>query len=83
MKKTLYLKFVLAYIIFSVFGVIIITTFIPTLTQEHLVKEKAGELYEDATLIATTYAEKLYRNETTLPVFLSLMIPFHRLFCFT
>lgn len=67
MKKTLYLKFVLAYIIFSVFGVIIITTFIPTLTQEHLVKEKAGELYEDATLIATTYAEKLYRNETTLP----------------
>lgn len=68
MKKTLYLKFVLAYIIFSVFGVIIITTFIPTLTQEHLVKEKAGELYEDATLIATTYAEKLYRNETTLPV---------------
>jgi len=68
MKKTLYLKFVLAYIIFSVFGVIIITTFIPTLTQEHLVKEKAGELYEDATLIATTYAEQLYRNETTLPV---------------
>lgn len=67
MKKTLYLKFVLAYIIFSVFGVIIITTFIPTLTQEHLVKEKAGELYADATLIATTYAEQLYRNETTLP----------------
>lgn len=67
MKKTLYLKFVLAYIIFSVFGVIIITTFIPTLTQEHLVKEKASELYADATLIATTYAEQLYRNETTLP----------------
>jgi len=67
MKKTLYLKFVLAYIIFSVFGIIIITTFIPTLTQEHLIKEKASELYADASLIATTYAEQLYRNETTLP----------------
>lgn len=66
MKKTLYLKFVLAYIIFSVFGVIIITTFVPTLTKEHLIREKATELYADASLIASTYAEPLYRNETTL-----------------
>ncbi len=66
MKKTLYLKFVLAYIIFSVFGVIIITTFVPTLTKEHLVKEKAAELYSDASLIASTYAEQLYRSETSL-----------------
>lgn len=66
MKKTLYLKFVLAYIIFSVFGVIIITTFVPSLTKEHLIKEKATELYADASLIASTYAEPLYRNETTL-----------------
>lgn len=66
MKKTLYLKFVLAYIIFSVFGVIIITTFIPALTREHLVKEKAAELYSNASLIASTYAEPLYRSETFL-----------------
>ena len=66
MKKTLYLKFVLAYIIFSVFGVIIITTFVPTLTKEHLIKEKAAELYSDASLIASTYAEQLYRSETSL-----------------
>ena len=66
MKKTLYLKFVLAYIIFSVFGIIIITTFIPTLTREHLIKEKATELYSNASLIASTYAEQLYRSETTL-----------------
>lgn len=66
MKKTLYLKFVLAYIIFSVFGMIIITTFVPTLTKEHLIKDKAAELYADASLIVSTYAEQLYRNETTL-----------------
>lgn len=67
MKKTLYLKFILAYIIFSVFGVVIITTFVPTLLQEHLVREKANELYKEASLIASTYAGQLYRNETSLP----------------
>lgn len=66
MKKTLYLKFVLAYLIFGAFGFIIITTFVPSMTQEHLVREKAEALYSEATLIANTYASGLYSNETTL-----------------
>lgn len=66
MKKTLYLKFVLAYFIFGVFGFIIITTFVPSMTQEHLVREKAEALYSEATLIANTYASGLYSSETTL-----------------
>lgn len=66
MKKTLYLKFVLAYFIFGVFGFIIITTFVPNMTQEHLVREKAENLYYEATLIANTYASGLYTNETSL-----------------
>ena len=36
MKKTLYLKFILAYFIFGVFGFIIVTTFVPNMTKEHL-----------------------------------------------
>lgn len=66
MKRTLYLKFLLAYIIFGVFGVVIITTFVPTMTQEHLVRERASALYSEATLIASTYASELYRSETSL-----------------
>lgn len=66
MKKTIYLKFVLAYFIFGVFGFIIITTFVPNMTQEHLVREKAENLYYEATLIANTYASGLYTNETSL-----------------
>ncbi len=66
MKQTLYLKFLLAYIIFGVFGVIIVTTFVPTLLQEQLVREKAADLYERGSLIADTYAASLYRNETSL-----------------
>ncbi len=66
MKRTLYLKFILAYIIFGVFGVVIITTFVPTLTMEHLIQERSRTLYSQASLIADTYASKLYRSETSL-----------------
>ncbi len=66
MKRTLYLKFILAYIIFGVFGIVIITTFVPTLTMEHLIQEKSSSLYSDAAQIADTYASKLYRSETSL-----------------
>ncbi|MCD7836810.1 MAG: two-component sensor histidine kinase, partial [Lachnospiraceae bacterium] len=66
MKKTLYLKFVLAYFIFGVFGFIIITTFVPSMTKEHLIRTKAENLYSEATLIASTYASGLYTSETTL-----------------
>ena len=45
MKKTLYLKFILAYFIFGVFGFIIVTTFVPNMTKEHLIREKAESLY--------------------------------------
>lgn len=66
MKKTLYLKFILAYIIFGLFGFIIIATFVPNMTEEHLIREKANALYAEATLIAETYASGLYTNEASL-----------------
>lgn len=66
MKKTLYLKFILAYFIFGVFGFIIVTTFVPSMTREHLIRDKAENLYSEATLIANTYASGLYTSETNL-----------------
>lgn len=66
MKKTLYLKFLLAYFIFSVFGVIVVATFVPSLTEQQLVKERATALHSEATLISDTYATELYTNETSL-----------------
>lgn len=66
MKKTLYLKFILAYLIFGVFGLVIVTTFVPSMTREHLIREKADNLYSEATLIANTYASGLYTSETSL-----------------
>ncbi len=66
MKKTLYLKFILAYFIFGVFGFIIVATFVPNMTREQLVREKAESLYAEASLIANTYASGLYSSETSL-----------------
>ena len=66
MKKTLYLKLCLAYLIFAVFSFIIIATFISDLTMEHLRREKSEALYKEATLIATTYASDLYESAISL-----------------
>lgn len=66
MKKTLYLKFLLAYLIFGFFGYIAVVTFVPSMTLEHLKREKAEDIYREATLIANNYASGLYTNETSL-----------------
>ena len=66
MKKTLYLKFLLAYVIFGIFGFIIISVFVPNLTSEQLTREKANTLYSEATLIADRYGSGLYTSDTSL-----------------
>ena len=66
MRKTLYLKFLLAYLIFGFFGFIAVATFVSSMTLEHLRREKADALYREATLIANTYASDLYNNQASL-----------------
>ena len=66
MRKTLYLKFLLGYLIFGFFGFIVVATFVSSMTLEHLKREKADALYKEANLIAKTYASDLYNNETSL-----------------
>lgn len=65
MRKTLYLKFILGYIIFGFFGFVVVATFVSSMTMEHLRREKAEALYREAILIANTYAADLYNYETT------------------
>ena len=50
MRKTLYLKFVLGYLIFGFFGFLVVATFVSSMTLEHLKREKADSLYKEATL---------------------------------
>lgn len=66
MRKSLYLKFVLAYLIFGIFSFTIISNFTPRMIVDYLTKEKAEDLYAEAMLIANTYATELYNSETSL-----------------
>ncbi len=66
MRKTLYLKFCLAYLIFGLFGFFVVATFVSSMTLEHLKRDKADALYKEATLIANSYASDLYTNDISL-----------------
>ena len=66
MKKTLYLKLVLAYFIFGLFSFIVISVFVPNIAMEQLTREKSEDLYSEATLISNTYATELYTSQTDL-----------------
>ena len=66
MRKTLYLKLILAYIIFGLFGFLVVATFVSNMTNDHLKKGQADALYREAVLIANTYASDLYNNEISL-----------------
>ena len=52
MKRTLYLKFVLAYLIFGFFGFVVVATFTSSMTLEHLKRERA-----DAKCVCSFYIQ--------------------------
>ena len=66
MRKTLYLKFILAYLIFGFFGFTVVATFVSSMLREHLIKRESEALYDEATMVANTYAVDLYNNATSL-----------------
>lgn len=52
MKKTLYLKFVLAYVIFGFFSFIVVATFSSSLINERVKSENAESLYAEASMVS-------------------------------
>ncbi|MCQ2524586.1 MAG: HAMP domain-containing histidine kinase [Lachnospiraceae bacterium] len=66
MRRTLYLKFLFAYIIFGVFGFIIVSSFVSKTTYDKLLKDKAESYYKEAVLIADSYAADLYTTKRSL-----------------
>ena len=66
MKKTLYFKFLLGYLIFGLFGFFVVATYIYMLTEKQMVKEEANMLYREANLLSQTYASELYRSKLSL-----------------
>ena len=66
MRKTLYLKFVLAYILFGIFGFIMVASVISNMDLDHEKQVQADALLTEATTIANTYAADLYNSEASI-----------------
>ena len=66
MKNTLYVKFLVAYLLFGIFGFLVVATIVQSMTYEYCRRNRAESLYREATLIANTYAADLYNSETSL-----------------
>lgn len=66
MRKTLYLKFLLAYVIFGFFGFIVVATFSSSLIEQRVKTENAQSLYSEASMISQTYASDLYNSAITI-----------------
>ena len=66
MRKTLYLKFLLAYLIFGLFGFILISTFSYRMFRSTTIRKEAESLNREAVLISSSYASKLYNSEITI-----------------
>ena len=63
MKRTLYLKFILAYLLFGLFGFIVVATFITSMIGENVRSRHASSLYTEATVLANSYAADLFSTE--------------------
>ena len=66
MRKALYFKFILAYLIFAFFGFFMIATFGASMIRNQVVQHEADALYKEANRIANSYASDLYTNRAAL-----------------
>lgn len=66
MKKTIYTKFIISYAIFGLLSFLAVALFTSKLTYKHLAKEKAVDLYKEATLIASQYGADYYTGQLSL-----------------
>lgn len=66
MKKKLYLKFIIGYLIFGILGFIVVSTFTSHYTYEYLEDADARQLYRESNLIAASYAASYYSNSITI-----------------
>jgi hypothetical protein len=66
MRKTVYLKFIMGYIIFALFGFLVVSSFVTSMVRRSLLAHESEALYKEAVQIADTFASGLYNNVITL-----------------
>lgn len=61
-KRRLYLKFILAYVIFGVLSFLVVVLLTSPVILNFLVKSEASDMYKEANLISNTYADFFYND---------------------
>lgn len=62
MKRTLYAKLLLSYLLFAIAAVIAVCTFTQRLTSKQLMQSEREKLYREANLLSISYASNYYNN---------------------
>lgn len=65
MKKTLYLKFIFAYLCFGILSFIAVSTLISSLTVNHMIKSNTEAMYREANSIASGRLAQSYREDSS------------------
>ncbi|MFP3155833.1 HAMP domain-containing histidine kinase [Lachnospiraceae bacterium ZAX-1] len=66
MKRTLYFKFLAGYVVFGILGFLAVATFTTRATADYIKESTTGQLYKEANMIASTYAQNYYKNALTV-----------------
>ncbi len=66
MKRTLYAKLLLSYLLFAVAGIIVVCTFTQKMTGRHLMQTESEKLYREANLLAINYAANYYNSTVSI-----------------
>lgn len=65
MKRTLYLKLLAAYLLFTISAMVLLSTFTEKIAQDYLIKNDAERLYRESTILASDY-RSAFRNESAI-----------------
>ena len=66
MKRTLYLKLLLGYVLFGILGFLTVSTLTSHLTLNYIERQTIAILYRESNLLAGNYASNYYRGTMTL-----------------
>lgn len=66
MKSTLYLKFIIIYIIFGFLSLFTVATLTSGLVSEPLKKNVSSAVYQEANMVATNYLPQYFSGHTSL-----------------
>lgn len=69
MKKTIYPKLFIGYLLFGILGFVVVTTVTYHLSYRYIADTEASRLYKEANLLASDYAASYYNKTITLTEF--------------